>query len=496
MKFGKITLCLTVLFIGFYWIATLDKTGTPDPLSEKASSSEIEKILSHLAPSLRIEGRQVIYSNLKERMAHYKTPAVSIAYMENYKIKWTVAEGVIDIISKRPIDENTVFQAASISKPTFATVLMKYRELNGLDLDAPVNSLLKSWQLPPHEWTEATPVTLRRLLSHSAGTTVHGFAGYPQGEPIPDILGVLNGNGVANSDPVIVDFEPSTKFRYSGGGTTIAQLTLQDQSGLTLTELAKELLFGPLGMDHSGYLQPLTGPLIQNAAQPHKDDGNLVEGGAHTYATLAAAGLWTTPSDLMRLASSIQQSLKGEIGNGLSQSSAIEMLTVQQQTPVGIGFLLEGNPVTAFKHGGSNAGFRAQIFAHKDKGTGIAVMTNSDRGSELIQEIIASVSEVMNWEEGRARVKKIITLTPPQSDALVGIYHVTGPIDATLVITSTEDALMVNIDGIVKDHVFFPESADTFFAMDGTPLKFELNDEGQVKRLTIAGVLNGTKVNN
>ena len=454
---------------------------------------EIAEIKSKLAPIIRIEGQDVKYSTLQERMEHYKVPAISIAYMKNHKIKWTITQGVRDKITNKPIDLNTIFQAASISKPTFATVLMKYRELNGLDLDAPVNNLLTSWQLPKHQWSDKKPVTLRRLLSHSAGTTVHGFRGYARGETVPGIIDVLNGMEPANSDPVIVDLEPSTQFRYSGGGTTLAQLILEDQSKDTLAALAKSLVFEPLSMGHSEYIQPLFGALAKNKATPYRGDGEPVEGGPHTYATLAAAGLWTTPSDLLKLAAGIQKSLKGEKNAILSQETAREMLT-PQQSPLGIGFFLEGDPITAFSHGGANEGFRAKLFAHKDTGDGIAIMTNTDSGNALITEVFASVAEVMNWEEGLPKYKTLAKLTPDQYGKLIGNYKVSNPFEAVITLRENGGKIIATAEGFIDNMEFFPESELNFFAMNGTPLVFELDETMNVKNIIFAGSITAPKM--
>lgn len=142
--------------------------------------------------------------------------------MRNGQLAWTMQSGVKDLTTELAVDENTVFQAGSISKPAFAAVLMKYRQDNSLDLDADVNTLLTSWQLPEHEWTGQDVVSLRRLLSHTAGTTVHGFPGYAAGEPVPTLQQVLEGAFPANTDAVVVDIQPGTQMRYSGGGTTLA----------------------------------------------------------------------------------------------------------------------------------------------------------------------------------------------------------------------------------------------------------------------------------
>lgn len=494
MKFLKVFLVGVVALGGLYLIGQYNGDKTESYSSKIDQISKLDQISNGLAQAIRIEGRETEFFTLKERMAHYNVPGISIAYMENHKVVWTLTEGVTDKVSMRPVDENTVFQAASISKPTFATVLMKYRENSPLDLDAPVNSLLKSWQLPSHEWSEAKPVTLRRLLSHSAGTTVHGFGGYAAGDAVPDIIGVLEGTEPSNSPAVFVDLEPSTQFRYSGGGTTLAQLVLQDQSDIALPELAKTLIFDPLGMTHSGFIQPLSGPLAQNAAVPYDGKGEAIEGGAHTYRTMAAAGLWTTPSDLMRLSAAMQLSLNGETGSIMSQSSAKEMMTIQQ-APVGIGYFLEGEDVTTFSHGGSNAGFRAHFIAHIEGGDGMAIMTNSDSGSALINEIMIRIGEVYGWAENKPTIKKLVPMTAEMRTSYTGTYDAPAPVDAKIIVTSSDEGLMVNVGEFVVDQAFLPEGESIFFAMDGTPLTFEFDEEGTVIKLIYAGNFSALKSN-
>lgn len=455
---------------------------------------EASQIAVGLQPNIRIEGQPAKLSTLKERMAFYNVPGVSIAFLQDHKIVWTYTEGVIDKASNTPIDQNTVFQAASISKPVFATTLMLYRQDNSLDLDANINTLLKSWQLPAHAWLGTSNVTLRRLLSHSAGTTVHGFGGYAAGEDVPSIIDVLEGAPPANSGAIIVDIEPGTKFRYSGGGTTLAQLALQDVSGEPLPEMAQRYIFGPLGMARSAFSQPLANALKANAAAPHNTKGNPVAGGAHTYATLAAAGLWTTPTDLLKLAAAMQKALKGTDQSFISQATAAEMLS-KQFGRVGVGFFLSGEEdVTAFFHGGANAGFRAQLFAHTQAGDGIAIMTNGDGGNGLITEIINRIGELHNWHEPKPVTKKIITLSQAQLDAFSGNYRSEDPDVPLIKLHVAGETLIVDVGNFVVDEVFFPEAETTFFAMSGASLNFTVSANGKVTALNYGGFVDASKV--
>lgn len=469
---------------------------TDDHNEKDSSKGEFTstRITEGLQSNIRIKGAPILRSTLKERMAHHRVPGVSIAFLQDNKVLWTHTEGVVDYITQQPVNKETVFQAASISKPVFATVLMKYRQQHGLDLDADINSLLTSWKLPTHQWAASHPVTLRRLLSHSAGTTVHGFGGYAVGEMVPSITEVLNGAKPANSAAVVVNIQPGSQFRYSGGGTTVAQLALQDVSGMGLPEMAQSTLFGPLGMMHSRYTQPLDADLAENAAVPYNSKGEPVEGGAHTYATLAAAGLWTTPSDLLLFANQIQQSAQGAEGSFLDRASATEMLTPQMK-PVGIGFFLRGDDaMTAFGHGGANAGFRADLFAHINSADGIAIMTNSDNGGALINEIKNRAAEIYDWSEISPTIKTVAPYSQDLQNSLVGSYQIRQPIQATLTIRAEGKGVVINMPEYIDNVAFHIESPEKIFALNGMDVSVIRTSEGAVEKLKLWGT-EAVKVN-
>ena len=458
------------------------------------------QLLNGLTPPVRIMNRPAQTQSLAQRLEHHQVPGVSIAIMQNGRIAWTLEHGVKDLTTGQPVDSDTVFQAGSISKPTFAAVLMKYRETHGLDLDADVNGLLTSWQVPEHPWSDQEPVTLRRLLSHSAGTTVHGFPGYAKGEAIPTLVQVLDGTPPANTAAVVVDIKPGSTMRYSGGGTTIAQLLLQDVSSEPLTAMAEQLLFSPLGMTRSGFTQPISAELAANMATPYDDAGNPVEGGAHTYATLAAAGMWSTPSDLLRLGAEIRQSyLTDDKENWLSQASATDMLTSNSPTGspphVGIGYFLykEDNNLIGFAHGGADAGFMSQFYLEIETGNGYAIMTNGDNGRLLIRELEIRIKEAFDigYEEP---TYKTIPETPDKVIAeYLGTYRVTSPVEVDVVLSPAQDGFRLTALPYIDNEMHWHEGDGRFFALDGSTIHFERNDDGQITTLVMDNRIRGTR---
>jgi len=206
---------------------------------------------------------------------------------------------------------------------------------------------------------------------------------------VPTLQQVLEGAFTANTDAVVVDIQPGTQMRYSGGGTTLAQLTLQDEANEPLPTMSQRLLFKPLGMTRSGFDQPISKKLSNNMATPYDGDGAPIKGGAHTYATLAAAGMWSTPSDMLKMASGVRSAYLGQKTDWISQASAQEMLT--NNTPsieppnVGIGFFInmsDDGEVLGFGHGGADAGFMSQLYLELDTGNGYAIMTHKPKGTE------------------------------------------------------------------------------------------------------------------
>jgi CubicO group peptidase (beta-lactamase class C family) len=279
-------------------------------------------------------------------MSLYDAPGVSVAVWDDFKLVWAKAYGVKAAGGRDAVTLDTLFQAGSISKPVAAIAAMQQVERGTLSLDADINTALRSWKVPQNELTAKEKVTLRRLLSHRAGLTVHGFPGYGVNAPIPTLVQVLDGAKPANTAPVRVDLLPGTKFRYSGGGTTIVQLALQDVLGKPFPEIMKAAVIDRLALKNSTFEQPLPAARAAQAATGHYGSGRAVDGRWHVYPEMAAAGLWTTPSDLGRIAIEIARAKKGESTRLLKPATVVEMLTPasreepDEQTP-GLGFFVD-----------------------------------------------------------------------------------------------------------------------------------------------------------
>jgi CubicO group peptidase (beta-lactamase class C family) len=334
---------------------------------------------------------------LSERMAALDVPALSIAVFDEGRILWARAYGLRDRSSGAAVDTATLFQAASISKPVTSTALFQLVEEGVLALDEDVNKRLKSWKVPENGFTQDEKVTPRRIVSHMAGLTVHGFAGYSPHESLPTVQQILDGVPPANSSPVRVDATPGVRESYSGGGFTVLQLLMEEVSGRPFAALVRDLVLQPAGMSHSTFAQPLPLDLTDQAATGYDRDGEAVEGRYHVYPELAAAGLWTTPSDLARFMLAVGRSYRGEPNGLVEQSSARTMLSkVPGGSGQGFGLSGEGEAFR-YRHNGGNAGFTCYAVAFTGTGRGAILMTNSDGGSQLMHEVARAISREYGW---------------------------------------------------------------------------------------------------
>ena len=341
-------------------------------------------------------------------MEEFGVPGVSIAVIKDFKIHWAKSYGVADVETGQLVDIETMFQAASISKPVAAMAVLRAVQDGLFSLDDDINDILQSWTLDGKEFTQDQPVTPRTLTSHTSGLgDGFGFPGYDPEQPLPTIEHILEGHELSNVGRVFMEREPMTFYEYSGGGVTVMELALSDVRRRPFVDLMQDGVLTPIGMTRSSYTQPISPQHNNNAARAHDNNGESRGPKWHVYPEHAAAGLWTTPTDLARLIIEVQRSARGESNRVLSQSVIQEMLS-----PVGVGPFAGGFTMSKigegwyFSHGGSNWGFRALMLAHKVKGYGLVVMTNADQGSTVINEISRRIQYTYNWDSVASAVER------------------------------------------------------------------------------------------
>jgi CubicO group peptidase (beta-lactamase class C family) len=432
----------------------------PVAASGAESSARIERVEKGLRPPVLVVGDAPW--TLDERLKKFAVPGLSIAVIQDGRIVWAKGYGLADVDANKPVTAATLFQAGSISKPVAAMGALTLVEDGKLALDRDINASLKSWKVPSNAFTQKTPVTLEELLSHTAGLTVHGFPGYAAGAPVPTVVQVLDGTPPANTAPVRVDLAPGTQYRYSGGGYTVAQLAMTDVTGEAFPKFMAEEVLRPVGMTASTYEQPLAEARVPEAAAGYRDGGKPVEGKRHVYPEMAAAGLWTTPSDLARFAIAVQKMLRGEKGP-LSKTMAQNMVRPRKDG-YGLGFAIEDKGgTTYFTHGGADEGFQALLYASVDRGYGAALMTNSDAGFRVMPEVLRAIAAEYNWEGFQKEPIALAKLSPEELALFAGRYKLDS--DTLFVVTPQGPGLEVK-ETLGQSFTLLPVSRDAFVRRD------------------------------
>jgi CubicO group peptidase (beta-lactamase class C family) len=439
---------------------------------------------SGLSPPVIIKGQARAQWTITERLAFYKVPGVSIAVINNGAIEWARGYGVAEAGTAQPVTVDTLFQAASISKPVAAMGALRLVEEGKLSLDEDVNKSLTSWKVPENDFTKEKKVTLRGLLSHSAGTTVHGFRGYASDEPVPTLLQVLNGEKPANSKPIRVDIQPGSQWRYSGGGISVMQQMIIDVTGKPFPEFMRKTVLDKLGMKRSTYEQPLPKSFSSSVATGHRQNGEIVKGKWHTYPEMAAAGLWATPSDLARFAIEIQKSKAGKSNRVLSAEMTNQMLTMVK-ADYGLGIGLQGEGKTfAFSHGGSNEGFRCFLFAYAETGQGAVIMTNGDNGAPLTSEILRSIAREYGWPNYTVKERVVAEVGPKVYASYAGRYETRA---GSVTVIAENGRLFIQAPPFGPDRVeLYPESETKYFiTIDDVLFTFIKDEKGQVTEMLV-----------
>ncbi len=331
-------------------------------------------------------------------MSHFKVPAVSFAVIENNKISWVDAIGYVNSEHTKKVNSSTLFQAGSMSKSIAAMTALQLVEQGKLSLDFPVSPMLKGWKIKKTAQFKDTTVTLRQLLSMTSGLDVGGFYGYEPGKPLPTLIKTLEGEKPANNSPVQLIAQPGARYDYSGGGYEVIQLLVDSVTKIPFKDDVKKLVLAPLTMKDSFYSQPLSDQLAKNAADATDSKGKNFSYRWRVTPEYAAAGLWSTPTDLAKFVLSVMKSYQGTSNNILTKKMAQQTLSQQKNTQYGLGFVVEGKGKSLrFMKLGQNSGYQGWLVGFPNSGQGAIVMTNSDNGRELAQSLIYAIAKAYHW---------------------------------------------------------------------------------------------------
>lgn len=450
---------LSVLFLSLLWCSTIYAQSTAD---------KIREVETNLVGVIQIEGENP--HTIQEQLAHYKAPGISIAVIQNYKIAWAKGYGWADEEQKIPVTEKTLFQAASISKSLNGVGVLKLVQDKKLDLYTDINTYLTNWKFPYDSLSKSKKITIANLLSHTAGLNVHGFNGYEQGKPLPTITEILDGKAPANSLRIRSMYAPGLKSEYSGGGIMISQMIVMDVTHQTYAEYMKQNVLQPLGMTSSTYEQPPVGikpSLLTTAYDPLEKP---LTGKYHIYPEQAAAGLWTTPTDLAKYVIETQLAYEDKSAKVLNQQTTKLRLTPYLNKNAALGVFIDNLDSTKyFEHSGGNKGFRCIYYGSLEGGNGVVIMVNSDNG-QIISEVINSVAKVYGFKGlYNSTVKKLAIVADADLQSLVGYYELAPKF--ILSITKEGSQLYAQASGQGKFRIN-PESQTKFYTVD-FPSDFE-----------------------
>ncbi|MBB6130291.1 serine hydrolase domain-containing protein [Mucilaginibacter lappiensis] len=441
---------------------------------------KIQQVEKNLVGRVQIEGEGPW--TIQERMALYKVPGLSIAVIHNYKIEWTKSYGWADVDQKIPVTDNTLFQAASLSKSLNAVGVLKLAQEHRLDLDKDINDYLVSWKFPYDSVSKGKKITAKNLLSHTAGLNVHGFKGYTNGTAIPTVVQVLNGSKPANSEAIHSMTEPGLRSEYSGGGTTISQLVVVDITHEPYDQFMKREVLKPLGMIASTFSQPPAEIKPTLLATGYRVDGKEVPGKYNVYPEEAAAGLWTNPTDLSKYIIETQLAYEGRSSKVLDQATTQLRLTPYLNKVAALGvFINDFNGLKYFGHSGSNEGFVCQYNGSLEGGNGLVIMVNSDNGA-IIAEISNSIAKVYQLKGlYRSKVFKPIAVDAAVLQSYIGKYELKQDLMMTIVLEGNQLYSLVNDE---HKRAITPETQSKFFFKeDGSEIEFIKNDKMEVEKI-------------
>lgn len=411
---------------------------TTDPVIK----AKINAVENSLAPSI-IYGDTVPRLNIEKRMSETGIKGLSIAVIKNYKIEWAKGYGWANVNEKRKVTTGTRFQAASISKSINSMGILKLFEMRKLDPEADINNYLSSWKFPYDSVSKSKKISVYNLLSHTAGLDIHGFPGYKKKDTLPSLKQILDGKKPANTKTVRSLFEPGKKFKYSGGGTTISQMILTDITKSNYADWMQKNVLQPLGMTNSSYQQPPT--TTANLATGYYQDGKPVIGNYHIYPEQAAAGLWTTPTDLAKYIIECQLALEGKSKKVLSQAMMKKRMTPYIDSAAALGVFIENRKGDLwFNHNGGNEAFLCTSYGSMQGGNGVVIMINGENFS-VINELLNSVAIVYDWKGFyNPTFKKMITFPKDSLQQYIGSYKI---MNDTLTISFCGEELCIQQNG-------------------------------------------------
>jgi len=333
--------------------------------------------------------------DIKERMKFYNVAGLSLSLINDGQISDISSFGVLEAGTSEKVDDNSIFNACSISKFLTSILVLKLSDQGLLDINDNVNNRLTSWKVPENEFTQTKKVTIRNLLSHESGIIdpEGSFSNLNNTHGVPNMIDLLMGKTTYCKNSIEVKYLPETDFQYSDAGFCIIQQLIEDIYEMPFGEIMKEIIFAPLQMNNSTYEIVFSDAIKGKFSCGHNKDGNVVNEKYPIYPYAAASGLWTTPTDIGKLVLELMSSLQGKSKLGLSINSVKELFNSKGcKGWNGLGMFLDGSEkeieVSSL---GWGVGFQCMMVAFPYLGKGAIIMTNTDLGVHQLKGIIGEI---------------------------------------------------------------------------------------------------------
>jgi len=335
---------------------------------------------------------------LNKLMHEHNVCVVGYAIINNHKIEYV---NTISINDEIVVNENSLFQACSLSKILTALCVLILQDQKKVNIDKSINSHLNSWKVPTASYAEE--VTLRQALNMTSGLCYQelnpNFLPYTLDMPVPTLKQILNGQLPATNYPICQGFKPGSHYHYSGAGYMVMQQLIEDVTRQSFEEVIQDNILTPLKMTNSFFKQPLPANLTSKAVPGFYADSLKLKNGWDNIPTLASGGLWSTPLDLALLTLALSNAYSGKSNSIFSQNIVIEAMKPQTNTNFGLGIVLDGeNQTFNFRKNGNNRGYHNELIMFPNVGQGIVIMTNQSGGMELIKSFVAFVAHHFNWQ--------------------------------------------------------------------------------------------------
>ena len=418
IRFLTTLVLLTSAFVQSKEINTSNISGCIKPKESMARKNQLE---NKIRSQVRFLGEPEAFHSITHKMSEYKIPALSLAVIQQGEIAWA------DIYQNRAFSKahtlncNSLFQAASLSKPVTVMAAVRMHSAGEIDLDNNIQNYLKNFTLPPGKQTADNPVTLRNIFSHTSGITPGGYQGYITNIALPSDIDILKGNAGTNSPAITVSTPPNETLAHSGGAYTLAEVVLQDIFQNEFASIMKKWILDPAEMKHSDFTQPLPAAKHKLVAKGYTHAGTVLAGGWRNHPEQAAAGLWSNSIDMAKFLVEIYKGYQGK--SIIFSRSDIQALINHERDGHIYGFIVNhsGDDISITHYGG-NAGYNTGMTISLTTGNGLAYLTNSENGWKLGRDLLLSASHTYNWNAFKQTVVQKKQVTSDVLQTLQGKY--------------------------------------------------------------------------